>query len=50
MSAFTVREATEADLGGMHALVQELAVFEKEPNAVTADLEHVRVAAVRVRR
>jgi small subunit ribosomal protein S5e len=35
-----VRDATRDDLPAMHQLVVELAVFEREPDAVTADLEH----------
>lgn len=37
-SLFVVRDATEADLPSVLALVVELAVFEKEPNAVTGQL------------
>ena len=34
MNNITIRPATEADLPAMHALVYELAVYEKEPEAV----------------
>ncbi len=34
MSNITIRTATEADLPAIHALVYELAVYEKEPEAV----------------
>lgn len=34
-----IRKATPADLPAIHALVTELAVYEKEPEAVTATLE-----------
>ena len=40
--SFSVRDAGRADLDGMHRLVVELAVFEKEPDAVVATLEHYR--------
>ncbi|GAB2542751.1 GNAT family N-acetyltransferase [Rufibacter soli] len=38
----TIRKGTEADLPGVHALIVELAVFEKAPNEVTNTLEDMR--------
>jgi len=35
----TVRRAEKKDLSAIHALVVELAVYEKEPEAVTASLQ-----------
>jgi len=37
MKNITIRPATEADLPVMHALVYELAVYEKEPEAVVTN-------------
>lgn len=34
----TIRPATRADMAAVHALVVELAVYEKQPEAVTATL------------
>lgn len=34
-----IRPATKNDLSGIYALVKELAIYEKEPEAVTATLE-----------
>lgn len=39
MSEIKVRKATKSDLKGIYALVEELAIYEKEPQAVTATLE-----------
>ncbi len=39
-----IRFAEEADLQAIRELVVELAIFEKEPNAVTATLEDYRTA------
>jgi len=39
MSKITIRKATNNDLKGVYALVKELAIYEKEPEAVTATLE-----------
>ncbi len=39
MGEITVRKAKKRDLAAIYGLVQELAVYEKEPNAVTATLE-----------
>jgi Predicted acetyltransferase len=39
MSDFKVRQATKNDLKNIYSLVQELAIYEKEPQAVTATLE-----------
>lgn len=36
---YTIRKASEADLSAMYDLVLELAIYEKEPDAVTATLE-----------
>lgn len=36
---YAVRKATEADLPEIYQLVYELAVYEKEPEAVTASLD-----------
>jgi len=41
--SFTIRFATKEDMNAVHQLITELAVFEKEPNAVeitVQDLEH----------
>ncbi len=42
MSNIIIRPATEADLPAIHALMFELAVYEKEPEAVAATLEEYR--------
>jgi GNAT superfamily N-acetyltransferase len=42
MSNITIRPATEADLPAVHGLMFELAVYEKEPEAVAATLEEYR--------
>jgi len=39
MSKITVRKANKNDLKSIYALVKELAIYEKEPEAVTATLE-----------
>jgi len=39
MSEITVRKANKNDLKSIYALVKELAIYEKEPEAVTATLE-----------
>ncbi len=39
MSDFFVRKAEKKDLEAIYALVKELAVYEKEPEAVTATLK-----------
>ncbi len=39
MANIKIRKATAADLPAIHVLVTELAVYEKEPEAVTATLE-----------
>ncbi|GMN10399.1 GNAT family N-acetyltransferase [Croceitalea sp. MTPC9] len=36
---FTIREATKRDMAMVHGLIQELALFEKEPNSVEVTLE-----------
>jgi GNAT superfamily N-acetyltransferase len=36
----TIRKAVEADCQRMMELIQELAVYEKEPEAVTVSMEH----------
>ena len=41
---FTIRKAEVRDVPVMLELVRELAVFEKEPEAVTVTLEHMREA------
>lgn len=41
---FTIRKAEVRDVPRMLELVRELAVFEKEPEAVTVTLEHMREA------
>lgn len=41
---FTIRKAEVRDVPRMLELVRELAVFEKEPEAVTVTLEHMRDA------
>src|SRR5678815_2382184 len=38
----TIRRALESDCPHMLELIQELAVFEKAPDAVTATLEHFK--------
>lgn len=38
----TIRKALESDLSAIYKLVKELAVYEREPNAVTATLEEYR--------
>ncbi|AKQ47134.1 GNAT family acetyltransferase [Rufibacter radiotolerans] len=38
----TIRKGIEADLPGVHALIVELAVFEKAPNEVTNTVEDMR--------
>ncbi|MFB9863099.1 GNAT family N-acetyltransferase [Rufibacter immobilis] len=38
----TIRKGTEADLPGVHALIVELAVYEKAPNEVTNTIEDMR--------
>lgn len=40
----TIREATPADVPAILQLVHDLAVYEKEPDAVKATEEHFRVA------
>ncbi len=43
MSAtITIRPATEADLPAIHALMYELAVYEKEPEAVATTVDEYR--------
>jgi len=39
MPEITIRPATEADLSAIHALMYELAVYEKAPEAVAATVE-----------
>jgi len=39
MIKFTIRKATKADAAAAHQLIVELAVFEKEPDAVTNTVE-----------
>jgi GNAT superfamily N-acetyltransferase len=39
-SAITIRKATNADCPRMLELVHELAVYEREPDAVTVTMEH----------
>lgn len=39
MDVYVTRKATKADLPAIHALVGELAEYEKEPEAFTASLE-----------
>lgn len=41
-SPITIRPATEADLPAIHALMYELAVYEKEPEAVFTTVEEYR--------
>ena len=41
---FTIRKAEVRDVPRMLELVRDLAVFEKEPEAVTVTLEHMREA------
>lgn len=36
----TIRQAVATDCGRMMELIQELAVYEKEPDAVTVNMEH----------
>jgi len=38
--AITLRKATITDIPAIHLLVQELASFEQEPNAVTVDVAY----------
>ncbi len=40
--AITIRPATEADIPDIHALMYELAVYEKEPEAVFTTVEEYR--------
>ncbi len=40
MTELNIRKATPADLPSILSLVQDLATFEKEPEAVTTDLAH----------
>lgn len=42
MPVFTIRPATESDLPAIHALMYELAVYEKEPEAVLTTIEEYR--------
>lgn len=44
MSEISIRKATREDLSSILDLVVELAVFEKEPDAVTASLEDYQTA------
>ena len=37
-----IRQGTEADLEAIHALIVELAIFEREPNAVTNTVERMK--------
>ncbi len=39
MREITIRKANKNDLKGIYELVKELAIYEKEPEAVTATLE-----------
>jgi len=39
MEGVIIRKGTKADLPDVHALVVELAIYEKEPNAVIATLD-----------
>lgn len=41
-SAVSVRPAVEADVTAIHAMIVELAVFEREPDAVLASVEDLR--------
>jgi GNAT superfamily N-acetyltransferase len=43
-SAFTLRDATPDDVDEIARLVRELALYEKEPDAVTATPDHFREA------
>ena len=42
MSAFTIRTATAADAEAIHGFIYELAVYEREPDAVEATPESIR--------
>ena len=42
-SSIKIRSAQDQDIESIHALVVELAIYEKEPNAVTASLEDYKV-------
>ncbi len=46
MSDFFVRKAEKKDLEAIYALVKELAVYEKEPEAVTATLKDYQNAFI----
>ena len=39
MTTFSIRPATEADVKHIHAMIIELAIYEKEPDAVLATIE-----------
>ena len=40
---FTIREGTESDLPEVWALIKELAIYEREPEAVVTTVESMRV-------
>lgn len=43
-SALSIRPARESDVGAIDALVRELAVYEREPDAVVASVDDFRAA------
>ena len=43
-----VRDATADDMAAVHALIVELAVFEREPQAVTTTPAQLRAAFIAV--
>ena len=45
MSVFTIRPATAADAEAIHGFIYELAVYEREPDAVEGRLELAAGAA-----
>lgn len=45
---FTIRDARIEDMEQVLSLIQELAIFEKEPNAVVITVEDLKTIRIRI--